>query len=251
MHRHRHLVKILLCLLVILKRCIEVVELQIDGCQTQIEGDVLLLRQIERIDQEQGTAIPRCSFRQLVLEEIGISQIGTHHRCLVLGITGQRQAIGFLIKCQCLLTLLVEVMIVGCLRIVGKGEQTVSARWLRLLLGKLHHLIYIRDHGIGSSRQAEILAHTSIILVKGEAIFSRLQSLFYHLASLGWLGSNGIIHLLQGTPILIGVCRASRPLARNNAKYSYHKTGALYGYTIYHLIYFHLGRFQLIIIVHN
>ena len=58
LHRYRHLIEILLRLLIILKRRIKIVELQVDGSQSQIEGDIFFLRQIERVNQEQRTAIP-------------------------------------------------------------------------------------------------------------------------------------------------------------------------------------------------
>ena len=149
LHRYRHLIEILLRLLIILKRRIKIVELQVDGSQSQIEGDIFFLRQIERVNQKQRTAIPLGSLGQLVLGKIGISHIGTYHRRLVLGIAGQRQAIGFQIESQRLISFLMEVVVVGCLRVVGKGKQTVAARRLGLLLGKLDYLIYIRNHGIG------------------------------------------------------------------------------------------------------
>ena len=81
-------------LLIALERCIEIIEFQVDGSQTHIEGDILLLGQLEGICQKERTAIPGGSLRQLILEEIGITQVGTDARRLMLHIATHGIGIG-------------------------------------------------------------------------------------------------------------------------------------------------------------
>ena len=47
LHSQRHLREMVFRLLIALERCIKIIEFQVDGSQTHIEGDILLLGQLE------------------------------------------------------------------------------------------------------------------------------------------------------------------------------------------------------------
>ena len=119
LHAHRHLREVFFRLLIVLQRGIKIIELQIDGGESEIECDILLGWQFERVYKKQGTAIPCRSFRQLTLEDISITQIGTNLRQLVLGITIRQQVSYLSVKFYHLVRFLAEVMKFHCFQVVG------------------------------------------------------------------------------------------------------------------------------------
>ena len=132
----REIRKILLGMLITFHGCLIVFQQQIDASQTHIQGCGLLLRHLERIGYEQRLSIPKSSLGQVVVEDIGISQIGTDIRHQLWGIAVPEQFVCLMIERDDIFSLLMKVMIIACLTIVGISQETVSARRFRLMLGK-------------------------------------------------------------------------------------------------------------------
>ena len=91
---------------------------------------------MERIGYEERLSIPKGSLRQIVVEDIGISQVGTDIRHQLWRIAVPEQFVCLMIERDDIFSLLMKVMIIACLTIVGISQETVSARRFRLVLGK-------------------------------------------------------------------------------------------------------------------
>ena len=128
LHSHRHGFHASLRLLIVAQRCLPVVELLIDGGKTHVERHVVLLGQLERIHQEECSSVPRGSLYEAVLEEIGVSQIGTHQWALTLQITLPQQRVGTMIEPDHLVGVFVEVVQVDSLAIISISQQSVAPR---------------------------------------------------------------------------------------------------------------------------
>ena len=197
LHSQRHLREMVFRLLIALERCIKIIEFQVDGSQTHIEGDILLLGQLEGIYQKERTAIPGGSLRQLILEEIGITQIGTDARCLMLHIATHGIGIGRLVERNHLVCLAMKIMIVDALAVVGIGKKSVAARSIGLTEGETQGAVHIAYRRIGRCRLAEPSSLPGIILIKREAVFRQLHTFFYFRLSLRRLRIEEFIELMQ------------------------------------------------------
>ena len=197
LHSQRHLRKLGFRLLIALERCIKIIEFQVDGSQTHIEGDILLLGQLEGIYQKERTAIPGGCLRQLILEEIGIAQVGTDAWRLMLHIATHGIGIGRVVERNHLVCLAMKIMIVDALAVVGIGKKSVAARSIGLTKGEAQGAVHIAYRRIGRCRLAEPSSLPRIILIKRQAVFRLLHTFFYLRLSLRRLRIEEFIELMQ------------------------------------------------------